>query len=67
MDLPDGKKFVHLIRPAPFNQQFARQVLANVLGIPDRADWRNCELPDDQETEIANDFRNSFKPFDKNV
>ncbi|TIC67487.1 hypothetical protein E3Q01_01253 [Wallemia mellicola] len=67
VDLPDGKKFVHLIRPAPFNQQFARQVLANVLGIPDRADWRNCELPDDQETEIANDFRNAFNPFDKNV
>ncbi|TIA91448.1 hypothetical protein E3P99_01090 [Wallemia hederae] len=67
VDLPDGQKFVHLIRPAPFNQQFARQVLANVLNTPDRADWRNCTLSDEQETEISNDFRNAFKPFDKNA
>ncbi|TIB33177.1 hypothetical protein E3P84_02277 [Wallemia ichthyophaga] len=64
VDLPNGGKFVHLIRPAPFNQQFARLALASFLDIPQRADWRNCTLPDEQETDIANDFRNAFKHFE---
>jgi len=34
-----------------FDIRFPRHVLAEVMGISDRSDWRICEIP---ETEISN-------------
>jgi diadenosine tetraphosphate (Ap4A) HIT family hydrolase len=40
--------------------QFGREVLAAVLGKPDMAHWKSCLLDKDQESKLANEFRESF-------
>ena len=65
VDLPDGKKFVHLIKPQPFNQQFPRHVIANILGCPERMDWQNCKNDEGEESKQADVFKETFKNFDK--
>ncbi|KAG6814562.1 hypothetical protein H0H92_000090 [Tricholoma furcatifolium] len=65
VELPDGRKMVHLIREnVPFNVQFGRQVLVNVMGIADRLDWRACMLPEDEDKADASAFKAAFAPFD---
>lgn len=43
---------------------FAREVVANLLGMPERADWKNCALSVEEETATANKFKELFKPYD---
>ena len=45
---------------------FAREVTAALLGKPERADWRQCELGRDGEERIAEALRNKFGPYDIN-
>jgi hypothetical protein len=40
------------------------QVLADLRGTPERADWRACKLTSQEETEMAEAFKEMFKPFD---
>jgi diadenosine tetraphosphate (Ap4A) HIT family hydrolase len=40
--------------------QFAREVLASVLKNPKLAHWKACVVDQEQETELATTFRNSF-------
>ncbi|KAG6854723.1 hypothetical protein C0991_002436 [Blastosporella zonata] len=65
VDLPDGRKMVHLIKDqVPFSIQFGRQVLVNLMGIPDRFDWKACMLPEDEDRADAQDFKAAFAAFD---
>ncbi|KAJ7074079.1 CwfJ C-terminus 1-domain-containing protein-like protein [Mycena amicta] len=59
VDLPDGKKLVHLIKDhGPFNIQFGRSVLTA------EEDWKACVLAEDEEREDAQAFKAAFSPFD---
>ena len=65
-EVPSSKNtLLHKIPPGqrhPLN--FAREVVANLLGMPDRADWKNCSLSVEEETETANKFKELFREFD---
>jgi hypothetical protein len=51
-----------------FISQFAdtiiREVVAQLLGVQERADWRACALPEDEDKEDAAAFKAAFAPFD---
>ncbi|KAL0060002.1 hypothetical protein AAF712_013238 [Marasmius tenuissimus] len=65
VDLPDGRKMVHLIKDhVPFGIQFGRQVLVNLLNIPERLDWKACTLSEDEDRADAAAFKTTFAPFD---
>ncbi|KAG5354069.1 hypothetical protein C0989_009767 [Termitomyces sp. Mn162] len=65
VDLPDGRKMVHLMKDqVPFSIQFGRQVLVNLIGMPDRLDWKACMLPEDEDKADAQAFKAAFAPFD---
>lgn len=43
---------------------FGREILAKLVGAPDRADWRKCIAANSAEEEqMANSFRTFFQPF----
>ncbi|XP_069681635.1 CWF19-like protein 1 [Periplaneta americana] len=65
VELPSGEKLFHRVRKN-FPLQFAREVLANeeLLNMVDRADWRDCKITKEEETELAKNFRTAFEPFD---
>ena len=43
---------------------FGREILATLVGAPDRADWRKCIAANSSEEEQwANTFRTFFQPF----
>ncbi|KAG6898272.1 hypothetical protein C0992_000717 [Termitomyces sp. T32_za158] len=65
VNLPDGRKMVHLIKDhVPFSIQFGRQVLVNLLGMPDRFDWKACMLSEDEDKADAQAFKTAFAAFD---
>ncbi|TFK76363.1 nuclear protein [Pluteus cervinus] len=65
VDLPDGKKMIHLMKNhVPFSVNFGRQVLVTLLGTPDRFDWKACALDDEAESHDAQTFKAAFEPFD---
>ncbi|ESK94140.1 nucleus protein [Moniliophthora roreri MCA 2997] len=64
VDLPDGRKMVHLMKQhVPFGIQFGRQVIVNLLGMPDRMDWKACMLSEDEDRADADAFKKAFAPF----
>ncbi|KIK61829.1 hypothetical protein GYMLUDRAFT_42253 [Collybiopsis luxurians FD-317 M1] len=64
VDLPDGRKMVHVMKPqVPFSIQFGRQVLVDILGIPDRLDWKACMLSEEEDKADAQAFKTAFTPF----
>ncbi|KAG8943435.1 hypothetical protein FRC04_002900 [Tulasnella sp. 424] len=68
VDLPDGRKLVHIMKPGrPFNLQFGRIVLANLLGLKERADWKACTSSDEAEKKDASLLKSAFAPFDPSV
>lgn len=42
------------------------QVLAGLLNMADRADWRNCKLSKDEEIKMVENFKSSFEKYDPN-
>lgn len=40
------------------------QVLAGLLSMADRADWRNCKLTKEEEIQMVDDFKQGFHEFD---
>lgn len=44
----------------------ATQVLAGLLNVADKADWRNCKLGKEDETKMAERFKNAFQEYDPN-
>ncbi|KAH7619036.1 hypothetical protein Ndes2526B_g05985 [Nannochloris sp. 'desiccata'] len=63
--LPDGSRLVHPIAYGerhPLN--FGREVLAELAGVPHRADWKECQGTPEEEEQRTEAFRNAFKGFD---
>ncbi|XP_066588758.1 CWF19-like protein 1 isoform X2 [Prorops nasuta] len=65
VELPSGEKLYHRIKK-DFPLQFGREVLASdrILDLNDRADWRDCQMDKEGETELAKKIRKQFAPFD---
>lgn len=42
------------------------QVVSGLLNIADKADWRNCKYSKEEETKMAEDFKNRFQEYDPN-
>ncbi|CBY01860.1 hypothetical protein LEMA_P006470.1 [Plenodomus lingam JN3] len=47
-----------------FHNQFGREVLAKLLRLDSRLDWRDCGQTQAQEEEDVEKFKTTFKPFD---
>uniref|UniRef100_T1JGW9 Small ribosomal subunit protein uS17 n=1 Tax=Strigamia maritima TaxID=126957 RepID=T1JGW9_STRMM len=64
-EIPSGERLLHLINKR-FPLQFGREVVASpdLLDIPDKVDWKKCPNEFAQEKQIAEEFKNNFKPFD---
>lgn len=76
VDLPDGTQMVHLLK-GRFDLQFGRCVneaaccadrlrivLANLLGLNKRIDWKACSQTEAEEKADAQAFKKAFKAFD---
>ncbi|CDZ96519.1 Uncharacterized conserved protein [Phaffia rhodozyma] len=63
VDFPNGK-LIHLIRGTGFNLQFGRTVLAKLLEIPHRVDWKACAQTDAEEKADAVAFKKAYAQFD---
>ncbi|KAG0018747.1 hypothetical protein BGZ80_006784 [Entomortierella chlamydospora] len=65
VELPNGKV---LICPIPEKQwvdpQFGRRILAKVLDMPDRANWKNCTRSAEDERKDSVAFKQAFKSYD---
>lgn len=57
----------HLTTGSRFDLQFGRRVIANVMGVPRRAHWKDCIRTDAQETADADAFKQAFKAYDPSV
>ncbi|CCM03628.1 uncharacterized protein FIBRA_05772 [Fibroporia radiculosa] len=68
VDLPDGRKMVHLMRESvPFSIQFGRQVLVSLLGMQDRFDWKACMQTEEEDKADVQAFKRAFAPFDPSL
>ena len=47
-----------------FDLQFGRRVMAKLLGLEKRLQWRDCSQDDDEEKKDAEAFKTDFKEFD---
>lgn len=47
-----------------FHSQFGREVLAKLLGLDARIDWRECGQTQEQEEQDVEKFKHAFKEFD---
>ncbi|XP_015392176.1 CWF19-like protein 1 isoform X3 [Panthera tigris] len=65
VELDTGEKLFHRIKKN-FPLQFGREVLASeaILNIPDKSDWRQCQVSKEEEEMLARRFRKDFEPFD---
>ncbi|XP_013361667.1 PREDICTED: CWF19-like protein 1 isoform X4 [Chinchilla lanigera] len=65
VELDTGEKLFHRIK-RNFPLQFGREVLASeaILNIPQKSDWRQCQLSKEEEETLAYRFRKDFEPFD---
>lgn len=65
VELPEGSVLYHIIESnEKFPAQFGREVLAGLLSMADRADWRNCKLCKEEEIQMVDDFKQGFREFD---
>ncbi|XP_068652262.1 zinc finger CCCH domain-containing protein 64 isoform X1 [Aristolochia californica] len=65
VELPEGTILSLAVgEKEKFPVQFGREVLADLLNIKERADWRNSKLSKEDETKIAEDFKKRFEEFD---
>ncbi|KAF8517598.1 CwfJ C-terminus 1-domain-containing protein-like protein [Hysterangium stoloniferum] len=64
VELPDEKTLIHIMKPgAPFDLQFGRMVLADLIGVPERLDWKVCAQSDADERKDAEAFKSIFAAF----
>lgn len=65
VELPGGTILLHLVDDKEkFPVQFGREVLAGLLNMPERADWRNCKLNKDEELQMVESFKQGFSNYD---
>ncbi|KAH8826884.1 nuclear protein [Flagelloscypha sp. PMI_526] len=64
VDLPDGSRLVHVMKDGvPFSVNFGRQVLVGLMDAPERLDWKECMLTDEEDKADAEAFKKAFAPF----
>ncbi|KAH7420763.1 hypothetical protein KP509_13G021200 [Ceratopteris richardii] len=64
VELPEGMVLVHVLESGEdIPVQFGREVLAKLLGVPERGDWRACKLSKDDERTLSDKFRREFSVF----
>ncbi|KAJ1818597.1 hypothetical protein LPJ75_001401 [Coemansia sp. RSA 2598] len=57
--------YIHIRKKArSFNLQFGRKLAADVLGIPEREDWKSCVVADEAEANERDRFIAAFAPHD---
>eukprot|EP01133_Synstelium_polycarpum_P007653 gene7653-8957_t len=62
--LPNGKyMYVIVEKGAHFDFQFGRQVLCDLLGTPERLNWKECALSKEEEEKQTVAFRERFEPY----
>ena len=61
--LPSGSYVATL--PARFDLQLPRRILAKILHLEDRSDWRSCVQSEDEERGDAAAFRGAFETHDR--
>ena len=69
IELCDGQRFIHSISGERRNAgtvplQFGRQIIAKALACPERTNWKNCVVPQAQESQLAAGFKGVFNQFD---
>ncbi|KAL5835762.1 hypothetical protein ACOSQ3_015312 [Xanthoceras sorbifolium] len=65
VELPGGIILSHRVEEnETFPAQFGREVLAGLLNIAEKADWRNCALGKEDEMKTAENFKKRFEEFD---
>jgi len=65
VELPSGRRLVHQMRRGlPFSVQFGRKVLASLLKVEERIDWRNCLQSEAADRTDVQAFKTAFAPFD---
>jgi hypothetical protein len=57
--LPSGAYIATI--PVRFDLQLPRRIVANILKLEDRQDWRGCVQTEDEEKEVAMTFRKEFE------
>ncbi|KAL7423731.1 hypothetical protein Q5752_001313 [Cryptotrichosporon argae] len=62
VELPDGRTLVHMLK-GHFDLQFGRMVVAGLLGVHERADWKVCVQTEDEDKEDAKEFKKALTPF----
>ncbi|XP_024967831.1 zinc finger CCCH domain-containing protein 64 isoform X2 [Cynara cardunculus var. scolymus] len=67
VELPGGTILSHAVEEnEKFPVQFGREVLAGLLNMADRADWRNCKLSKEEEIKMVERFKSGFEEYDPN-
>ncbi|KAI3787110.1 hypothetical protein L1987_41327 [Smallanthus sonchifolius] len=68
VELPGGTILLHAVEEnEKFPVQFGREVLAGLLNMADRADWRNFKLDkEEEEIKMVERFKSSFQEYDPN-
>jgi len=67
VELPTKEKMLHRIGKG-FALQFGREALCepSILNMPERVDWKSCQLDREEEKATATEFKSHFRPFDFN-
>ncbi|KAL9255044.1 Zinc finger CCCH domain-containing protein [Drosera capensis] len=61
-ELPDHTILSHSIEEQEnFPVQFGREVVAGLLKMPEKADWRNCKLSKEEELKLVETFKSQFE------
>lgn len=65
VELPDGERLFYKIKK-DFPLQFGREVVCSdrILDVPDRFDWKDCQLSKEEEFVLAEKIKAKFQPFD---
>ncbi|KAF2071063.1 hypothetical protein CYY_007617 [Polysphondylium violaceum] len=62
--LPDGSKMYSLLpKDKPFDYQFGRRVIVDLLKTPEKLNWKDCVVEKEKEKLLVSGFRESFQPF----
>ncbi|XP_058073972.1 zinc finger CCCH domain-containing protein 64 [Magnolia sinica] len=65
LELPEGTILFHSVEDKEkFPVQFGREVLAGMLSVMDKADWRNCKLSKEDEIQMVESFKKGFEELD---
>ncbi|KAI0310186.1 nuclear protein [Amylostereum chailletii] len=64
VEMPDGRRLVHWMRDGvPFSVNYGRQVLASLLKMEDRYDWKACIQDEEEDKADVQAFKTAFAPF----